>query len=95
MQYCYVITKEYPNFFGVLIEEDNVSITLEKPHAVMYPDGDMVFNTDFVPLTAEVNYDASFQIKISREQILYTIYMDEEQPMVKNYTSFIASTNLG
>lgn len=95
MQYCYVITKEYPHFFGILVEEDNVSITLEKPHAVMYPEGDMVFNTDFVPLSAEVNYEVSFQIKINKEQMAYTLYLDENQPMVKNYISSTASTNLG
>lgn len=89
MNYCYVITNEYPNFFGEFVEEDDSTLTLEKPAAITYPgDGSYLFGTDFVPSAAEVNYENSFQVKISKAKIYYTVYMDETQPLAADYIKY-------
>lgn len=89
MIYCYVITNEYPNFIGEFVEEDVNTITVEKPAAVTYPgNGSYLLGTDFVPSTAEVSYESSFQVKISKEKIYYTLYMDETQPLVGDYLKY-------
>ena len=108
MNYIFVVMKTgdtgpCPDFFGeVVANGSDLAVVIRNPVAVQYHNLVPEFTTDFMPISMTLQYgkDNDSMLIIPKENILYIVFLQENETMavayrdfIERYTSSTASTN--